>query len=257
DAVNRAPLGAVIDHLGGSVGQSVRSSADQAQTALHRVVTDGINPLNNAGFAELHRKLGEAQQNADSLKTAIRQAGQEVNDLNDRRLGSLRVQQFETTQKRADDLKAAISDAADRVERLNGKKLKEVRGEFALTTPEAGGVEARTKDVIASVNLLNRKSLKNIRDWFRGGKTSLYDAVDDVYGLVGAVKTPGSVNGRIANLNGRSLASVTKQVEKLRDALRDAAKAAGDLDDGIGDINRDTGGDGPGGGSGGGGDKGG
>ncbi|MFD0384451.1 hypothetical protein ACFQ2B_26095 [Streptomyces stramineus] len=114
------------------------------------------------------------------------------------------------------------------------------------------GVEGRIKDVIDAVNLLARKSLRAVRNEFRGGKTSLYDAVDAVYGLIGSVKTPGSVNGRIANLNGRTLGSIIGQVKQLRDALRDAAKAAGDLDDGIGDVNRDTGG-GPGGGDSGGG----
>ncbi|MEU3351298.1 CHAP domain-containing protein [Streptomyces sp. NPDC037389] len=253
-AVNDAPLGSLIDHLGGSVGQSVRSSADQAQSAVRRIVADGTSHVNGASLGEISRKLADVQQKADALKAAIRQAGQEVNDLDGRRLGSLRVQQLEPTEKRADSLKRTIGDAADRVESLNGKSLKSVRGEFTLTVPEAGAVEGKVKDVIASVNLLNRKSLKPIRDEFKGGKTSLYSAIDAVYDLVGAVKTPGSVNGRIANLNGRSLASVTKQVEQLCDALRDAAKAARDLDDGIGDVNRDTNG---GGGSGGGGGKGG
>ncbi|MFD0384452.1 hypothetical protein ACFQ2B_26100 [Streptomyces stramineus] len=68
DAVNRAPLGSLIDHLGSSTGQSVRSTADQAQTAIRRIVTDGTTPLNNAGFGELHRKLSEAQQKAGALE---------------------------------------------------------------------------------------------------------------------------------------------------------------------------------------------
>ncbi|WP_229347956.1 CHAP domain-containing protein [Streptomyces sp. UNOB3_S3] len=249
-AVDQAPLGSLIDHLGGSVGQSVRSSADQAQTAVRRIVTEGTTHVNGASLAEIHRKLSDLQQKADSLKAAIRQAGQEVTDLDGRRLGSLRVQQLETTEKRADSLKQTISDAAERVERLNGKSLKDVRGQFTLTVPEAGAVEGKIKDVIASVNLLNRKSLKPLRDEFKGGKASLYSAVDAVYGLIGAVKTPGSVNGRIANLNTRTLASVTGQVEKLGDALHDAAKKAGALDDGISKVNRDTDGGGSGGGGG-------
>lgn len=236
--VNRQQMRDIAAALGGGSG-SVQGAAQQASRAVSGVQTQA-QQLNRIGLGQAERELQSVKEKADALRQSFKDAGQEVQTLNSRRLGSLRAQQVETTANRVGDLRSGVGRAADAVGVLNGKTLGGVRTEFTDTTAKIGGTRRAVRDVIDVVNTLKAKSLKALRDWF----DALTDAADRAYRKIGQGTGAGSLAGRIGLLNGRSLREITQRVKGLADALEKAAQEAGKTDEALDSISQRAPGDG-------------
>ncbi|QCX75714.1 Chromosome partition protein Smc [Streptomyces sp. YIM 121038] len=240
--VNRESMRQIAQALAGNGANSVQGAATQAQGALTNVRQAGQR-LNNLPLNQLDQELTQTKERADRLTSAVKDAAAEVQRLNDRRLGSLRVQQVETTTKRVETLKSQTGKASDAVKTLNGKSLSSVRTQFKDTTTTASGTTKAVKGTSEAVNTLKGKSLRPLREWF----DKVTSSAKDTSKVVGTAGNTSSLNGRLKTLSDRSLTRLNKHVKSLEENLRDAKSEADGLDSALGSISRKS----PGGGGGG------
>ncbi|QNJ42020.1 transglycosylase SLT domain-containing protein [Streptomyces buecherae] len=265
--VNSQTMRQIADALAGSGGASVGGAASQVQGALRqaqtqaqalnttptnglrreldavRAAADGVTSstrtsaaevgkLDGLRAAQVRQQLDAVKAAADGASKAVRNASGEVRTLDGRKLGSLRVQQIETTTKRTDQLRNAVRAAADQVGKLDGKSLSALRNHFKATTTAANGTEKATKNVSAAVVNLAGRSLRALRQQF----DSVTTGANEAYKKVGQGTGAGSLAGRIGLLNQRSLKDITKRVEDLAGALDKAQGHAKGTDEALGSI---------------------
>ncbi|WP_193560573.1 transglycosylase SLT domain-containing protein [Streptomyces alboflavus] len=238
--VNRESLRQIAQALAGGNG-SVQGAANQAQNALNRAQTQA-RQLNNVNLTQADRELTQAREKADRLTAALRNAGNEVKNLDSRKLGSLRAQQIETTTKRAEGLKTQTNKTSDAVKTLNGKSLSSVRGHFKDTTGSANSTTKAVKNTSEAVNTLKAKSLRPLREWF----DKVTGAAKDASRVVGTAGNTATLNGRMKTLSDRSLTKLNKHVKSLVENLQNAKGEAQGLDSALGNISKKS----PGGGGG-------
>ncbi|MGK5496394.1 transglycosylase SLT domain-containing protein [Streptomyces sp. URMC 125] len=270
--LGRESLTRLARQMAGPGPESIRGAADDAADSVQRVMRDGIRPLQNARLDGTSRGMRDVSTAADALEDVTRRAKDqvqaltrlqfdalsnevnqvkgavdqtrksfsgargEVGKLNAAKLGSLRTGQVDTTDKRVRTLTSDVGKTTKAVQTLNGKSLKALRDQFSSLEPRVRTARDRIGQTTDRVNTLNRRSLSSIRDWFHGRKNSLYQAVTDVYNKIGTAKSPGTLSGRITNLNGRSLNNITKEVQQLRKELDGSEKEAKGLDSELGQI---------------------
>jgi len=273
--VNRTSISQLVDQFAGSSvgagGGSLQGAARTAGTSVNDTQNQ-IQQLNRASLGDVSRevtglketfddltkevknskesvgdlagkKLTELKVNVDSthgtftdLKNKIDDTSHSVAVLDGKKLGTVRVQQIEATKTQTEHLKSSLSGAASEVAKLNGKKLSSLRKQITDTTSAAKKLVSAIKDVASRVTALDGKKLTNVKNQFHGGKSSLYNAVNDVYKLVGTTKS--GLTGRITTLNGRSLKDITEHVKSLNNALDSASGNAKSLNDHLDSISK-------------------
>jgi hypothetical protein len=241
--VNDTNFRDLVNQLAGSSSTSVQGSANQAQTSVRQIATQGLDVLNRTRLSQVEGELEQVREKADAVARSVKEAGNQVKALNERRLGSLRSQQLDTTERRARALERAVKHADQAVRNLNGRSLSSVRNEFIQLSPKVSDARKKVADTSTAVSNLNRRSLSSVRGQFN----NLHSSVTNVYNKVGMASGSGSLSGRITNLNGRKLTDIRREVDRLKNALDAADGKADSLDAAIGRVNSSTGRGGSGG----------
>ena len=246
--VNQTSISRLVDQFAGSSVSGSGSLQSAARGAAQSMddAQDQVQQLNRQSLGSVGREITSLKEKVDDLTKELRASKEALNDLNGRKLVELKVQ-IDSAHGTVTDLKNKIGDTAHSVTNLNGRKLSDLRGQVFEATSSTSRLETTVKDVSRAVSSLNNRKLSGIKGEFRGSKASLYNAVNDVYKLVGTTKS--GLTGRIETLNGRSLASITKRVKDLGGALNTSGKHAKTLDDRLDDIARHAIGKGGSGGS--------
>ncbi|WP_143201153.1 transglycosylase SLT domain-containing protein [Streptomyces uncialis] len=240
--VDQTSVRQIVNSLsgGGLGGQSVSAAAGEAQNAVRQIVTQGTTPLNNASLSGVRAEFRETDQRVQGLKEAVQGAQHEVTQLNGKRLVTLRVQ-VDTTEGTVQDLKGSINDTGSAVTALNRKKTDQLQGEVSSLKGAVDQARVAVDNASRRVTALDGKTLDKVRGQFRGGRSSLYGAAEDVYGIIGTAKSPGSISNRITNLNDRSLKSITDKTDKFGKSLKNARDEADKLNGKLNDISKQTG----------------
>ncbi|MFC8099439.1 transglycosylase SLT domain-containing protein [Streptomyces sp. NPDC057363] len=241
--INRESLRQITAALAGNGTGTVQGAAGQAQQGLQQAQQQAQR-LNQINLNQAEQELNRVKAKADELTKSIKDSASAVQNLDSRKLGSLRAQQIETTTKRAQDLKAKTNEVSTAVQNLNGKSLASVRDQFVGTTKAADGTNKATKNVSSSVETLKVKSLRSLRDWF----DRLTSSANEAYKKVGTRSGTGSLNGRVKSLSDQSLKGLNSHVTTLEKNLKNAKEEAQGLNTSLGEISKKA----PGGGGGGG-----
>ncbi|MCX4554138.1 transglycosylase SLT domain-containing protein [Streptomyces sp. NBC_01500] len=222
------------------INQEFSTFAEKVELSTKAVgnAKDAVGDLDKKNFTSLKVSLDSLHGVVTDLKDKIDQTGHSVSELDRKKLTALKTQQIESTKNQAEKLVSQLKDAAQHVSTLNGKSLKGLRKEITSTTTAANNLSKKLKELISRVTSLNGKSLASIQGKFKGGKSSLYNAVNEVYKLLGTGNS--GVNGRVTSLNKRSLGTIIKAVKSLSTALEDASGHASTLDRKINEVNGDS-----------------
>ncbi|MGW4446447.1 transglycosylase SLT domain-containing protein [Streptomyces sp. NPDC004682] len=239
--VNHETMRQIADALGGNGTNSVQGAARQANQALG-ATHQAAGQINDVRLNQIDGELVKVKEKADSLIKGFKAASAEARTLNERKLGSLRAQQVETTTKRAGELEKAVKGAEKAVQALNGRSLASLRGHFTETTTKVTGTTKAVKDTSSAVDKLKVKSLKALKGQFN----DVHDAAEKAHKMVGQGTGAGSLAGRVGLLNNRSLSKVTGAVDDLRKALHKAKDEGDGLDGALDRIGKKS----PGGGGG-------
>jgi hypothetical protein len=235
--VNDTNLRDLVNQLAGSSSTSVQGSASQAQTSVRQIATQGLDVVNRTRLSQVEGELEQVREKADAVARSVKAAGDQVKGLNDRRLGSLRSQQLDTTERRARALERAVRDVDGQVRQLDGRRLAGLRNEFIQLSPKVSDARSKIAETSTAVSNLNRRSLSSVRGQFN----NLHTSVTNVYNKVGTASGSGSLSSRITNLNSRKLGSIRSEVDRLKDALDAADRKADNLDSAIDRVNSSTG----------------
>lgn len=165
----------LAQQLAGTSPNTVQGAVTSVRDAVDEA-TRGVNNLGNQSLTTLHGNVTDLKNEVDQLGDKLRQAQSETQTLDGKNLSSL---------------KAKLSDLSSKVE----------------------AVRTSVGQLIDRIGNLNDATVSAIRDRFDGGKDSLRSAVNEVYKLVGAADTPGSVSNRITNLNKRTLDAIRQQFQ--------------------------------------------
>jgi SLT domain-containing protein len=237
--VNNSTMRQIADALGGNGRNSVQGAANQANQSLGNT-HQAAGRLNDVHLTQVEQELTKVKEKADHLTKAFKDAGTEAKNLNDRKLGSLRAQQVETTTKRVGELEKATKDAEKAVHALNGRSLANLRDHFKGVTQAANGTTKAVKETSSAVDKLKVKSLKALKDQFG----NVEDAAHKAYEIIGMGTGSKSLAGRVGLLNGRSLKKVTDAIKDLEKALKSAKDEGDGLDGALDRIGKKS----PGGG---------
>ncbi|MBD0739836.1 transglycosylase SLT domain-containing protein [Streptomyces sp. CBMA29] len=236
--VNRTKLSDVIAEMSGQGRANVAAAAQAAQTQVHQVQTEGIEPLNRSKLTAVQQEIDTTRTKVDALCLAVKDASHDVGKLDDAKLTKLKVT-VSSAHGVVNDLDDKVKNTALSVGDLDKKKLDAVQAQFkdlgSTVDTTSGKVGHGNGDhLVGRVHGLNGLSLSSIQGEFR----TLTGDINDAYKAVGATKIAGTLAGRIYNLNRLSLGSIRGQVDQLTTALghaSDKAKALGDDLDRIGD----------------------
>ena len=233
--VSRTSIRSLVDQFAGSSASGSGSLQYAAQGAARSVddIRDQLQQLDRQSLGSVSREVSSLKEKIDDLTKEIRASKEAIGDLDGKKLTALKVQ-VDSAHGTVIDLKNKIDDTSHSVNSLNSRKLSDLQAQAADTTNAVGKLIAKIRDAISRVNDLNGRKLSAVRGEFHGSKASLYNAVNDVYKLVGTAKS--GLTGRITTLNGRSLASIIKRVKDLGAALDTSGKHAKTLNDRLNDI---------------------
>ncbi|MFI9202634.1 transglycosylase SLT domain-containing protein [Streptomyces sp. NPDC053048] len=243
--VNRESLRQIAQALAGNGSGSVQGSANQAQSAVRSIQTQGIQPLNSADLDGIRQEVERFEKAARDAVGQLEQARTKTGILNSAQLDGV-TNEVQTFKNAADDAGQKVTSINSRVGNLNGKTVNDVRASVdslarsAREVADQVGTGTMSSSVSGRVANLNRRRLTDIIGEF----DKLHSNSDDVFKKIGQGTGAGSLAGRIGLLNARSLKDITNWVKDLARALKDARDEGDGLDGALDRIGRRT----PGGG---------
>ncbi|WP_370422495.1 transglycosylase SLT domain-containing protein [Streptomyces sp. QH1-20] len=228
-------------------GQDSRSTqlnvqTSEAEAALRQVdqkiqeIQNRIRLLNQERLTQVASELGgeggtSVRGRASSADREIDQARHSVGELNQAQVAELGARLLALKDK-AETAEAHIKQVLQAVSSLNDGKLGMVRQQVQYLKDKADTAKRGVHAVSNEVGELNDRRLGQVKERFSGSLTPA---------IKGSYAQAKDLNGKIKDVNGRGLGSITSKVRTLRDALDQAEGKAGGLGGKLTAVNELTG----------------
>jgi len=267
---NSINVNELVNRFAGRGNNTLQGAANNAGSQVNNVTTQ-VGELNRAGLGTIGGEVNNLEEKVKNLKQQVENTVKEFGNLNDKNLTSLKVSvdsahgtvgdlkdkldnailavkdldkknltsfkvSVDSAHGAVGDLKDKVDNTALAVSALNRKKLESLSEQFHKAMNAADDLKDKIKETIKQVGNLNDAKISTIRGAFHGAKVSLYNAVNDVYKLVGTSKS--GLHGRLVNMDNRSLKKIIEAVNDLAGALKGAGDRAGELETSLDNISK-------------------